>query len=122
MKVGKKCKPQWHLHPVPTIHPKIYGKDSLLRTPSLPRKLPVKRNIYGDEISTFQALGKVLGFQNFDCSNSPLSYSFKRLDETVQYFNLVFNEQTGIPTVLECISINKELQVNLTHKGLKNTG
>ena len=117
VKVGKKCKLQWHLHPVPTIHPKIYGKDSLLRTPSLPRKSPVKRNIYGDEISTFQALDKVSGFQHFDCSHSPLNYSFKRLDETVQYFNLVFNEQTGIPTVLECISINKELQVNLTYKG-----
>ena len=57
------------------------------------------------------------GFQHFDCSHSPLNYSFKRLDETVQYFNLVFNEQTGIPAVLECRSINKELQVNLTHKG-----
>ena len=33
VKVGKKCKLQWYLHPVPTIHPKIYRKDSLLRTP-----------------------------------------------------------------------------------------
>ena len=46
VKIGKKCKLQWHLHPVSTIHLKIYGKDLLLRTPSLPRKSSVKRNIW----------------------------------------------------------------------------
>ena len=63
------------------------------------------------------SIDKVSGFQHFDCSHSLLNYSFKCLDENVQYFNLVFTEQTDIPTVLECISINKELQVNLTYKG-----
>ena len=66
------------------------------------------------EISTSKAREKVPGFQNFDCFHSPLNYSLKRLGEIVQYYNLAFNKQTGIPTVLECISINKELQVNLT--------
>lgn len=46
-----------------------------------------------------------------------MNYSFKRLDETVKYFNLVFNEQTGTPTMLKCLSTNEELQVNLTCKG-----
>lgn len=55
MKVGEKCEIQWHQHPVLTIHSKMYRKDSLLRTPSLPQKSSVKRNIYRDEISTFQA-------------------------------------------------------------------
>ena len=117
VKVGKKCKLQWYLRPAPTVHPKIYGTDSILTALSLRRKSPVKRDIYGDEISTFQARDRVSGFQYFGCSYSPLIYRFKHLDENVQYFNLVFNEQTGIPTVLEYISVNKELQVNLTYKG-----
>ena len=59
MKLGKNCKLQWHLHPIPTIRPKIYGEDYLFRTPSLPRESPDKRNMYGDEISTFQAQDQV---------------------------------------------------------------
>lgn len=117
MKVGEKYKLQWHLHPVPNIHPKIYGKDTLFRIPSLTQKLPVKRNIYGDKISTSQPRDKVPGFQNFDFSHSPLNYSIKRLGGTVQYYNLVFDKQTSISTVLECLSINKEIQANLTYKG-----
>ena len=54
----------------------------------------------------------MLGFQNFDCSHSHLNYNLKRLGETIQYYNLVLSKQTGTPTVLEWISINKELQVN----------
>ena len=97
MKLGRKCKLQWHLHLVHTIHPKIYGKDSLLRTSSLSRKLTVKSNVYGDETFTSEARDKVSGFQHFDCSHSSLNYSFKCLNETVQCHNLVFNYQTGIP-------------------------
>lgn len=56
-------------------------------------------------------------FLTFRVFHLPLNFSFKCLDETVQYFNLVFNEQTGIPPVPESTSINKELQVNLINKG-----
>ena len=68
MKVGEKCEIQWHQHPVLTIHSKMYRKDSLLRTPSLPQKSSVKGNIYRDEISTFQARDKLPGFQHFKYS------------------------------------------------------
>lgn len=112
VKLGEKCKSQWHLDLLSTIHLKIYGKNSLLRTRSLPRKLPVKRNIYGNEISLFQARDKVSSFQHFDCFHSPLKHSFKHLDETVQHNNLVFNEQTAIATMIQCISVNKDLQVD----------
>ena len=55
---------------------------------------------YGHEISTFQTRENVSGFQPSDCSCTPLICSYKFLGETVQYYNLVFNEQTGISTVL----------------------
>lgn len=112
MKVEKKCKVQWYLSPVPNVHPKIYGKDSHLKIASLRQKSPVKRNTYVNGISTSQPRDKVLGFQNFDCSHSHLNYNLKPLGETIQYYNLVLSKQTGTPTVLEWISINKELQVN----------
>lgn len=83
-----------------------------MKIASLRQKSPVKRNIYVNGISTFQARDKVLGFQNFDCSHSHLNNNLKRLGETIQYYNLVLSKQTGTPTVLEWISINKELRVN----------
>ena len=74
----------------------------------------VKRTIYGDKISIFQARDKESSVQL--CSRTQLNCSFKRFGETVQYYNLVCNAQTGKTTVLEYIFINKELQVNLNYK------
>ena len=53
---------QWGLHPVPTIYPKVYGKESLLRTPTIPRRSPIKRSIHKDEITVFKPKDKTTGF------------------------------------------------------------
>ena len=117
IKYGKKCKLRWEMKPVPTIHPNIGGKNSLIRIPKVPRQSPRKR-VLEDEISTFEALDKVNSFEHFNELHCPQNFSFQRLDGTVQFYNLVFNEKmNGRPEVMECISVDKNLHVKLSYRG-----
>ena len=74
---------QWGLHPVPTIYPKGSGKESLLRTPTIPRRSPIKRNIHKDEITVFKPKDKATGFYFLDNLHAPLHGSFKRLSKSI---------------------------------------
>ena len=49
-----------------------------------------------------------------DC---PPGFSFRRQDNSVLYYNLVFDNITGVPSVEECLSINEQLHVTLTYRG-----
>ena len=50
--------------------------------------------------------------------NSHENFTFKRLANTVQLFNLKCNEKAGIPAVSKCISVDKNLPVHLSYHGL----
>ena len=50
--------------------------------------------------------------------NSPENLTFKRLDNSVQLFNLKYNEETGILAVHECVSVDRNLNVYLSYHGL----
>ena len=41
--------------------------------------------------------------------------AYKRLDNSIQVYNLVFNEEASVPTVHECISIECDLYIRLTY-------
>ena len=84
---------------------------SLFRTPTIPRKSPRKRNIWLDELVLFQAADKIVDIDSIFEQNSPENFTFKRLDNSMQLFNLKCNEETGILAVHECIIADRNLQV-----------
>ena len=43
------------------------------------------------------------------------NFTFKRFDNSVQLFNLKCNEETGFLAVHECISVDRNLHVRLSH-------
>ena len=96
----------WQLHPVPAIHNDSKSSPSLLRTPTIPRKSPKKRKTGVDELVLFQAADKIIDIDSISKQNSPENFTFKRIDNTVQLFNLKFNEETDIPAVHESYARN----------------
>ena len=67
---------------------------SLLRTPTISRKSPGKRNIWLDELVLFQVADKIVDIDPIYEQNSP--EPLKRLDNSMQLFNLKCSEETGI--------------------------
>ena len=99
------------MHQVPTVHNESKSNSSLVRTPTSPRKSPRKQKIGVVKLVLLQAADKIVDIDSISEQNSPenkipQNFTFKRLDNSVQLFNLKFNEETGIPTVHECISID----------------
>ena len=89
------------------------SNPSVLRTPTIPKKSPRKRNIWLDELVLFQAADKMVDIDSISEQNSPENFTFKRLDKSVQLFNLKCNEESGILAVHECIDADRNLHVRL---------
>ena len=88
---------------------------SLLRTPTpFPGNIP-ENGIFDqlDELVLFQAADKIDDIDSISEHNSPENFTFKRLDNSMQLFNLKCSEETGILAVHECISADRNLHVRL---------
>ena len=94
------------------------SSPSLLRTPTIPRKSPRKRNICLDELVLFQTADKIVDIDSVSEQNSPQNFTFKRLDNSVLHFNLKCNEESVFFAIHEFISTDKDLHVRLSHHGL----
>ena len=88
---------------------------SLLRTLTIHRKSPRKRNTWQDELVLFQAADIKVDIDSISEQNSPEKLTFERLDNSAQLCNLKCNEETGILAVHECISAEKNLHVRLSY-------
>ena len=93
----------------------VTSNPSLLRTPTILRKYPTKRNVSLDELASFQAADKIVDIDLISKQNSPENFTFKRLDNSGLHFNLKCNEETGILAVHECISTDRNLHVPLSY-------
>ena len=91
-----RCKLNWELHPVPTIHPCVNSQPSLINTPKVPRPSPRKRALpEPDEFYVFTNRDKVKDFTSFTSEHTPFCYDFKRFDGRVQYYNSRFDTEIG---------------------------
>ena len=66
----------------------------------------------------FQDADKIVDIDSILEQNSPENFTFKRVDNSVQLFNLRCNEETGIPAVHECTSVDRNLYIRLSYHGL----
>ena len=70
-----------------------------------------------DQLKEFHEKDKVESFESFNQEHTPSEFTFKRLQESRQYYRLIFDSKSGFPRFYECISIDKELHVKLTFQG-----
>ena len=102
----------------PYNHTDSRSNLSNLRTSTIPRKSPRKRNIRVDELVLFQVADKIVDIDSISEQNSPETFTFIRLDNSGLYFNLKCNEETGILAVHECISADRNLHVRFSYHDL----
>ena len=58
-----------------------------------------------------QASDKIFDINSMLTENAPYKYSYQRFDDSVKFFDLVFNEETSVSEVHECISIGSNFHV-----------
>ena len=114
---GKRFTLKWNLLPVPTIQTDEICGSSTLRVPKLPRKKPNLRYLGKGEFEDFQSVDKIINLDSLTEQHSPPGFTFKKIHDSVVYYKLCFDENSGIPIVFESITVNKDLYVSLSYKG-----
>ena len=68
----------WHVYASSTYNRNdSRSNPSLLRTHTIPRKSPTKRNIWLDELVLFQAADKIVDIDSVSKQNLPENFTFK---------------------------------------------
>ena len=118
VKVGKqRCKLLWSLLPVPTIQVDTESSASLLRVPMAPRPPPTVRYFGRNDMPGFLLEDRIKDLDSLTEKDCPPGFSFRRQGGAIQFFNLVFDESSGIPAMHECISVDGLLHITLSYRG-----
>ena len=83
----------------------------------MPRKEPTLRYLGKDEFDDFQNVDIIVKLDSLTEQHSPPGFTFKKLHDSVVYYKLCFDITSGIPTVFESITVDKDLNVSLSYKG-----
>ena len=88
------------LNLVPTIQSKAaLEKPSTLPTTSISRKPPRERIFQKDDASKFMKAENILTFDELDSSHCQSGFQTYKTDNYIFYYNLVYNENTGFPSI-----------------------
>ena len=118
LKIGKqRTKLLWNLLPVPTKQVDTVSSPSILRAPVPPRPLPTVRYFGRNDMPSFLLEDKIKYLNCLREQDSPPGFTFRHQNNNILYYNLVFDEASGIPAVYECITIDEFLHVTLTYRG-----
>ena len=97
----------WSLNPIPTLHTQIALKrPSTLKTPSAVRKPPKIRVYQDDQLQHFDKKDTIKSFSDLSEKLCPPGYSCYKTNDFIVYYNLIFGELDGFPTVCEAIQID----------------
>ena len=104
----------WSLNPIPTLYTQISLKrPSTLKTPSAIRKPPKIRVYQDDQLQHFDIKDTIKSFSDFSEKLCLPGYSFYKTNNFIVYYDLIFGELGGFPTVCEAIQIGNQLLVSL---------
>ena len=94
------------------------AKPAFLWAPDLARKSRKKRKVEVDEFTLVRADEKAFHINYISTDNAPDNSSYKRLDISVHFPNLIFNEETKSSALHKCISIDRYLHLCSSYHGL----
>ena len=114
---GKRCTLK-NINPIPTIYPKeLLELPSCLPTSQSKRNPPRKRFFQEDELQSFRKVD-VINFEQLTDKVSPPGFEYRKLEYSVIYYNLQFDESKQFPKVLEIIKIDSSLRVKLQYNDI----
>ena len=117
---SKRVHLNWDSNPVPSIYVnEVYKKyPSLLPTPTTSRKEPRKRLFQEDEMPQFsQAVDPIIHDVSELEKYTPAGFECRRVEDSILFYRLVFDEKTQFPTILESIRVDSDLHVQLRYNG-----
>ena len=115
---GKKCNLRWNINPIPTIYSmETLRKPSSLPTPKVFRKAPKIRLYQEDQLETFLHSDLIDDFSLLNEQHSPEGFQCRKSKNHIVFYNLVFDEETQFPKILEAIKVDNELHVQLQYSG-----
>ena len=103
MRNKERWKLRWELSPIPTLNPPSSFKRALKRKAS--------------STASYATSVEYVKFDNLQSSHAPPGFHFNRESDHVIYYNLVFDCNTGFPSIFEAIKVDKDLHVQLQYKG-----
>ena len=119
MRQVEKCTLKWKMKPLPSVYPcELLQSPSSLPTPQTLRNPPRQRFFQEDELDTFLENDTISTLHDLNETSAPPEFQFKRFEDNVLYYNIVFDEQTQVPSTLESIKVDKELHVQLQSNGI----
>ena len=96
------------INPVSTLYPQKLSS----KLPSLPKqqtpRSPPRKISFPDKLSTFQQRDIIGTFQDLNETIAPAGFLFKKLDNCVLHFHLVFDDETKFPKILESIKADDD--------------
>ena len=81
----------------------------------MPRKPPKLRILQEDHLRSFFAKDEIGSIDNIIEKNAPPGYCFYKTYQTIVFYAIQFNEQTGFPIVREVIKNDQNLHVQLEY-------
>ena len=108
------------MNPIPTKHSKELLKipPSLLPTSKTTRKPPRERLISNDQMDTFHERDTITTLVDLNETTAPDGFQFKKSNDHALFYNLVFDEETKFPKILESIKVDSNLHVQLQYNGI----
>ena len=77
-----------------------------------------RKRSFPDELPTFQQRDIIRTFIDLNESIAPAGFQFKKSDNCVLYFHLVFDDESKFPKILESIKVDYDLHVHLQYNGI----
>ena len=77
----------------------------------------MKRVFQEDQLKTSYETDIVGNFMTIGEQHSPDGFKCRKSNDAIIFYNLVFDEETQFPTVLETIKVDRELHVQLQYNG-----
>ena len=90
-------------------------RPSTLKTPSAVRKPPKILVYQDDQLHHFDKKYTIKSFSDLSQKLCPPGYSSYKTNDFIVYYNLIFGELDGFPTVCEAIQIDNQLHVSLPY-------
>ena len=118
---GEKCNLKWSFILISTSHAKelLQLRQSMLPTQQTSQKPPKKRSsVIPDELDCFQKSDTVKTLYDLNETTTPAGFQFKRSDDHALFYNVVFDEETKFPKVLQSIKVDSDLHVQLKYNGI----
>ena len=114
----KKYTLNWFMKPVPSKYSyELLQKKSSLPISKTSRNTPKNRLFEEDQLKAFHKIDTLTSLNDLNEAVAPPGFQFKRFEKGVVFYNIVFNEQTYFPTILESITVDADLNVQLQYKG-----